>query len=49
MLNTDDVQYEGAGRVNGDLHTEPTGSHGMEASAVLQIPAHTARWFVLES
>ena len=48
VLNTDDVQYEGAGRVNGDLHTEPTGSHGMEASAVLQIPAHTARWFVLE-
>ncbi len=49
VLNTDDVQYEGAGRVNGDLHTEPAGSHGMEASAVLQIPAHTARWFVLES
>lgn len=48
VLNTDDVQWEGAGRTGGDLWAEAEGSHGMAQSAALTVPAHSARWFVAD-
>lgn len=48
VLNTDHTEYEGAGRGQGDLIAEGPGSHGLSTSAVLEVPAHTARFFVLE-
>ena len=46
VLNTDDPAFEGAGRTGGDIHADVLASHGMEFSAALEIPAHSARWFV---
>lgn len=51
VLNTDDSAYEGASR---GLHKGETASvyalpsHGYECSVELEIPAHSAQWYLLE-
>lgn len=48
VLNTDASRFEGADRAQQDLYTEDHGSHGFAHSAVLEVPAHSARFFVYE-
>ncbi|WJY73059.1 1,4-alpha-glucan branching enzyme GlgB [Corynebacterium auriscanis] len=48
VLNTDATEFEGAGRAVGlDLDAQTPGSHGLSFSAHLDVPAHSARVFLL--
>lgn len=47
VLNTDEQRFEGADRAQGDFSTEELGAHGYPHSAVLELPAHSAQFYVL--